>query len=308
MSSVVAHWDDMAVREVDQGPFGVRWTNLGGAVGTRTTGVRRLEIQPGRRSTPAHAHTAEEEIFFVLGGSGLSWQDGEIFEVSAGDCLVHLPMAEVHTLVAGDQGLDALAFSTRRPVEACRLPRAGVSWLGPTWVATGEDANPWARETAAGDLECPPPSERPSRMVALADVRPREGRRGDFQRSLRALGQAAGSRDAGLNHVCVPEGKLSYPLHCHSTEEEIFIVLEGRGTLLLGADEHELRPGSIAFRPAGTGVAHALKGGVGGLTYLAFGERNAADMVWYPTSKKVSFKGLGVMGRLEPLEYYDGEV
>ena len=140
---------------VDQGPFGVRWTNLGEAAGTRSTGVRRMEIQPGRRSTPAHAHTAEEEIFFILGGSGLSWQDGQTFEVSTGDCLVHLPRAEAHTLVAGPDGLDALVFSTRRPVEACRLPRAGVSWLGPTWVTSGEAPNPWAREAAAGELECP---------------------------------------------------------------------------------------------------------------------------------------------------------
>ena len=40
----------------------------------------------------------------------------------------------------------------------------------------------------------------------------------------------------------------------------------------------------------------------------AFGERINTDMIWYPRSQKVSFKGLGVMGRIEPLEYYDGEV
>ncbi|HZK48236.1 MAG TPA: cupin domain-containing protein [Thermoleophilia bacterium] len=308
MSSTVVNWGDMPTRVVDRGPFGVRWTNLGEAIGTRGTGARRMEIEPGRRSTPAHAHTAEEEIFYVLGGSGLSWQDGVTFAVSAGDCLVHLPLAEAHTLVAGDDGLDALVFSNRRPVEACRLPRAGVSWLGPTWVATGEDPNPWGREIAAGELECPLPSERPARIVALADVPAREGGRGDFQRTLRPVSRAAGSRDLGLNHVHVPEGKLSYPLHCHSTEEEIFVVLEGHGTFMLGSDEHELRPGSVVCRPAASGVAHAVRGGAGGVTYLAFGDRNNADMTWYPTSKKVAFSGLGVIGRLEPLEYYDGEV
>lgn len=31
-------------------------------------------------------------------------------------------------------------------------------------------------------------------------------------------------------------------------------------------------------------------------------------MTWYPNSKKISFRGLGVIGRLEALGYYDGEV
>jgi uncharacterized cupin superfamily protein len=308
VSEVVVNWNQMEASAVDIGPFGGRWTNIGAAMGTINTGVRRAEIAPGKRSTPAHMHTAEEEIFFILAGGGLSWQDGETYEVAAGDCLVHLPRAEAHTLIAGDDGLDVLVFSTRRHVEACRLPRAGVSWLGPSWVVSGESPHPWGREVAAGDLECPPPSPRPSRIASLEGVTPRKGSRGEFQRELRALGAAAGSREIGLNHLFLPEGKTSYPLHCHSAEEEVFIVLEGRGTFLLGDDEHPLEAGSVVVRPAASGVAHAVRGGAGGITYLAFGERINADMAWYPRSKKVSFKGLGVMGRLEPLEYYDGEV
>ncbi|MHB8867629.1 MAG: cupin domain-containing protein [Thermoleophilia bacterium] len=306
--SIVIHWDDVEKREVDLGPIAARWTDLGGAAGTVTTGLRRIELEAGKRPTPAHMHTAEEEIFFVLGGSGLSWQDGAVYEVRAGDCLVHLPRAETHTLVAGDGGLDVLAFGTRRPVEACRVPRAGVSWLGPSWVVSGESPHPWGREVAAGELECPPPSPRPSRIKGLLEVQPREGGRGEFYRALCPVSRAAGSRDLGLNHVHVPEGKISYPLHCHSAEEEVFVVLEGRGAFLLGDREYELTPGSVVARPAGTGVAHAVRGGEGGITYLACGERVNTDMIWYPTSKKVSIKGLGVIGRLEPLEYYDGEV
>jgi uncharacterized cupin superfamily protein len=270
--------------------------------------VRRIQLQPGRRATPVHAHTAEEEIFFVLAGDGLSWQDGAVYEIGAGDCLVHLPRAEAHTLIGGDGGLDVLVFSTRRPVEACRLPRAGISWLGPSWVESGEVPHPWGREIAAGELECPPPAPRPSRIVALGAVAVREVGRGDFSLSARDLARAAGSKDIGLRHVHVAEGKLSYPMHCHSAEEEVFVVLEGRGAFLLGDDAHEVRPGSVAARPAGTGTAHAVRGGEGGITYLAFGERDNKDVTWYPNSKKISFRGLGVIGRLEPLGYYDGEV
>ncbi|MBU2600790.1 MAG: cupin domain-containing protein [Actinobacteria bacterium] len=305
---VVVHWDEAEGREVDQGPFGARWTDLGKASDTVSTGVRRIEIRPGKRSTPAHAHTAEEEIFYVLGGTGLSWQDGAVFEVAAGDCLVHLPRGEAHTLIGGDEGLDVLVFSTRRPVEACRLPRAGVSWLGPSWVTSGDGGHPWGREMAAGELECPAPSARPARISTVGEVAPREVGRGGFQLTIRDLARAAGSRDIGLRHAHLAEGMLSYPLHCHSAEEEVFVVLEGQGSFLLGDEEHDLRPGCVVARPSGTGKAHALRGGADGITYLAFGERSNNDMTWYPNSTKISFRGLGVIGRLEPLSYYDGEV
>lgn len=308
MSDVVIHWDEVEARVVDQGPFGGRWTDLATAAGTVTTGVRRMRLQPDKRSTPVHAHTAEEEIFYILGGSGLSWQDGAVYEIGAGDCLVHLPRGEAHTLIGGADGLDALVFSTRRPVEACRLPRAGVSWLGPSWVTSGEGVHPWGREMAAGDLEIPAPGPRPGRIVSVEGVAAKEGGRGAFRFTARDLGRAAGSREIGLRHVHLQEGMTSYPMHCHSAEEEVFVVLEGHGVFLLGDEEHEVRPGCVAARPAGSGVAHAVRGGAGGITYLAFGERDNTDVTWYPNSKKVSFRGLGVIGRLEPLRYYDGEV
>lgn len=52
------------------------WHGLGGEVGTRKIGLRRIEVAPEHFSTPAHEHGEEEETFFVLGGSGLLWQDG----------------------------------------------------------------------------------------------------------------------------------------------------------------------------------------------------------------------------------------
>jgi hypothetical protein len=30
-------------------------------------------------------------------------------------------------------------------------------------------------------------------------------------------------------------------------------------------------------------------------------------MCFYPRSNKINFRGLGVIGRIEPLEYFDGE-
>ena len=37
---------------------------------------------------PVHVHSDEEEIFYVLGGAGLSWQDEPTYPVAAGDCIL----------------------------------------------------------------------------------------------------------------------------------------------------------------------------------------------------------------------------
>jgi len=63
----------------------------------------------------------------------------------------------------------------------------------------------------------------------------------------------------------------------------------------------------VISRPAGTRIAHSLRAGPGGMTYLAYGTREPNDIGWYPRSNKVFFRGLGVIGRLELLAYSDGE-
>jgi uncharacterized cupin superfamily protein len=36
-------------------------------------------------------------------------------------------------------------------------------------------------------------------------------------------------REMSPNHSEIPPGKLNCPVHCHSSEEEVFVVLEGDG-------------------------------------------------------------------------------
>jgi uncharacterized cupin superfamily protein len=315
----ITHWDETTRELFEVGPLAAHWTDLGTAAGSVTAGVNRVEILPGKRSTPVHSEGEEEEIFFVLGGSGLSWQEGETYDVRAGDCLVHLAGAETHTLVAGADGLDVLAFGMRAHAEMGYLPRAGVMRHGRATIDLSPDErHPWEREAAAGELELPPPSPRPPRIVNLADV-PVDGRRGETVASEhRELGGAAGSERTGLNHHTVPAGMLNVPPHCHSSEEELFVVLDGSGTLELtpsprqeakGVEPstHDVRRGSIVARPAGTGIAHAFRAGPEGLTLLAYGTRDPNDICYYPRSRKISWRGVGVMARVEYVDYWVDE-
>jgi uncharacterized cupin superfamily protein len=309
--SFVAHWDEVEREREELGPLASWTTDLGTAAGSVNVGVTRWQVDPGKRSTPAHVELVEEEISFILGGSGVSWQfDGErvaTYEVGTGDCLVHLACEAVHTLVAGPDGLDVLAFGQRAYSGGTWLPRAGVVRVPPTWVEAPGGPHPWEREVAAGELEFPKPSDRPATIVNLADVAPEQDSPPAFERNWRGLGEAAGSLRTGLNYVEVSPGKLATPVHCHSAEEEIFVVLDGDGTLLLGDERIPVRRGHVVARPPGTRVPHALEAGGGGLTFLAYGTRDPNDIAYFPRSNKIYWRGVGVMGRVERLDYWDGE-
>ena len=146
------------------------------------------------------------------------------------------------------------------------------------------------------------------------DVEPATRAGATVGRTVRDLGRAAGSFATGLRLFDVAPGKLHAPPHCHSAEEEIFVVLEGDGTLELwprertdGPEEHPVRRGSVVARPAGTRLAHAFRAGAEGLSFLAYGTRDPRDVAYYPRSGKVSLRGVGVIGRLDVLDYWDGE-
>ncbi|MFN2467435.1 MAG: cupin domain-containing protein [Gaiellaceae bacterium] len=305
---MIAHWDDVEGRLQELGHLRATWYDLGSAAGSRTVGVTRLRMDEGGIPTPAHVHQDEEEIFFVLAGSGLSWQDGKTYEVRGGDTIVHRVFQEAHTLRAGPDGLDVLAFGQRGRGVSAVLPRAGVMWAWPSWVEVGKGDRPWAREAAAGPPEFPPPeTERPETIRAREETEMITNEREGHRARARRLAPPPIAESTGLNFVQLEPGQMGPPPHCHSAEEELFVVLDGGGVVVLGEEEHELRRGHVVARPPATRVAHAFRAGDAGLTYLAYGTREPNDICFYPRSNKIAWRGVGVIGRVEQLDYWDGE-
>jgi uncharacterized cupin superfamily protein len=281
--------DEVKAHRASAGEVVFTRRRLAAAAGSVRIGASLYSVPAGARQMPVHVHGDEEEIFFILSGDGYSWQGGQACEVAPGDAIVHRPDREAHTMLAGEHGLELLAFGSGSDTSITWLPRAEVMWCGPRWVPL-DAPHPFEAEARAGALARPAATSRPANVVALADVGP-EALAGA---QIRALGQAAGSVAAGLNHITLAPRLTGAPPHCHALEEELFFVLGGSGTLWLGGGEHPLRAGDVVARPPATGVCHAIRAGDAGLEYLVYGTRVAGDSVYYPDAGKIALRGLGV--------------
>jgi uncharacterized cupin superfamily protein len=310
----LAHWDEVEREVRDAGDMRATFRSVGEAAGSTVVGVAVIDVEPGCRAGPVHVHASEEEIFFVLSGSGLAWLDGAVHEIGVGDTIVYVAGGPEHTVIAGPSGLSVLAYGENDEPPLTRLPRAGMVRRGALWLEASDD-DPIEREAAAGPLELPEPTPRPPCIVALEDVEWEADEFGEVKIRERDLALVAGSVRTGLRYLEVASGALNCPPHWHGHEHELFVVLEGDGELLLYdnagelTERHPLRPGSCVARPgpARRKLAHALRAGTEGMTYLAYGMREPGEIVYYPRSKKAWLGS--VMVRLDLVDdYWEGEV
>jgi len=245
--------------------------DLAQAAGAIAVSLRRIELDPGGE-VQLLARVTEDVLFVVAGGTD---------ELRAGDCVVYAVPHEQPTLRAGSDGLTALLFAT--PAQ-------------PPPFHTG--------------------TPEPPRTINVADAdSDYEGAAGRWVR----LARQAGAQHAGVNYGRLEAGHDGAPPHCHSADEELFVFLEGSATFELwpsplsvieeGAEKESLqvRAGHVVSRPPSTGVSHALRANEEGATFLVYGTRRPNDVCHYPRSNKIYWRGLGLIARLEPLAYDDGE-
>jgi uncharacterized cupin superfamily protein len=93
-------------------------------------------------------------------------------------------------------------------------------------------------------------------------------------RAKRALGDAFGLTQFGVNLVHLPPGCWSSQRHWHSHEDEFVMIVEGDLVLVTDAGEQPLRPGMVAGFPAGRADGHHLiNRSERPATYLEIGSR-----------------------------------
>jgi uncharacterized cupin superfamily protein len=102
-------------------------------------------------------------------------------------------------------------------------------------------------------------------------------------REKRALGDAFGLTNFGVNLVRVPPGCMSAQRHWHTHQDELIYVIDGELVLVTDAGEQALKPGMTAGFPAGNPDGHMLVNRSGrDAVYLEVGDRTAGDEVDYP--------------------------
>jgi uncharacterized cupin superfamily protein len=102
-------------------------------------------------------------------------------------------------------------------------------------------------------------------------------------REKRALGDAFGLTQIGVNLTTLPPGKESSMRHWHTHEDELVFVLEGELVLRTDAGEHVLHAGMCAGFPAGSKDGHHLVNRSDRpARYLEISNRDPQDGAEYP--------------------------
>jgi uncharacterized cupin superfamily protein len=115
------------------------------------------------------------------------------------------------------------------------------------------------------------------------------------------IAPALGARKLGYNVTEVPPGRTAFPYHFHHVNEELFLILEGQGTLRWPGGTHPLRAGDLICCPPGPEGAHQiLNTGSIALRYLAISTMEDPEVAEYPDSGKYGvLAGRAPGGRIE---------
>jgi len=285
------HVDDIPEQRWQAGEIDARRKRLGAAANASRLGVAIIELPPGGRATPPHAHVDEDEVFLVLGGSGISWQsssskDVRAYAIGPDDVLLHPSGGDAHTVIAGEEGLTVLIVAEGSRTHLTWLPRAKQFWIGPRW-SPADMPPPFAADAQLGSLEIPAlTQERPPTIRNLAELPLHEGREGELAYATRDA-RDMGSERLVLAHDAMPPDTRNTDLHFHSTREECWYVRGGSGVARIGGDAHELRAGSFWLRRPNGGVGHRIEVGPDGMDLITMGDLVPADVVAYPELRMV---------------------
>ena len=122
----VVNLDDLKLEHFEQGAqFASDAVRIGPLLGAKHLGYSYDVVPPGKRACPFHSHRGEEEMFFILRGSGTLRYGGETRRIRAGD-VIGCPTGgpeTAHQIVNDSDGeLAYLSVSTMMPVEICEYP------------------------------------------------------------------------------------------------------------------------------------------------------------------------------------------
>jgi uncharacterized cupin superfamily protein len=137
-----------------------------------------------------------------------------------------------------------------------------------------------------------------------------------YQSQAARLGTGTAAQKLGASVDIVAPGKRSCPYHFHYAQEEMFVVIEGRGTLRVAGQMLPIKTGDVVFIPPGPEYPHQIiNTSDAPLKYLSISTRETPEVCEYPDSGKyqvmVTINGARAFTAVQrpqsTLEYWDGE-
>ena len=125
-----------------------------------------------------------------------------------------------------------------------------------------------------------------------------------------AVGTAATKLGACFD-ILAP-GMRGCPYHLHHAQEEMFVILEGEGTLRVAGEMLPVKAGDVVFIPPGPEYPHQFINTSGApMKYLSISTQERPEICEYPDSGKYMASQRGVFSATQRtalnLDYWDGE-
>jgi len=125
----VVNVDELALEHFKQGEkYESRCARVGPRVGAKDLGFSYDIVPPGKSACPFHSHRAEEEMFFIVRGTGLLRYASETRKIRAGDficCPTGGPDTAHQIINDSQERLEYISVSTMMPAEVCEYPDSG---------------------------------------------------------------------------------------------------------------------------------------------------------------------------------------
>jgi uncharacterized cupin superfamily protein len=122
----VINIDELALECFTKGDaFESNGARVGPLLGAEHLGYSYDIVPPGKRACPFHSHRGEEEMFFIVKGTGTLRYGGETRKIRAGDivcCPTGGPETAHQIVNDSDADLAYLSVSTMMPAEICEYP------------------------------------------------------------------------------------------------------------------------------------------------------------------------------------------
>ena len=137
-----------------------------------------------------------------------------------------------------------------------------------------------------------------------------------FSANIRAISEKFGMKGIGCKVVELEPEEKAWPYHLHYGHEEVFVILEGSGTLRYDDSEYEIKTNDVIYAPPGEGTAHQIiNTSTDKLRYLAISTKENPETCYYPDSGKyASFswdengqRSVFIGHESDSKNYYDGE-